>query len=215
MSHDGEKFAWLASVCADPEQPLRLVAGPGFVTIQPHPQGYATVRELRADPCRGWLLSASAVLGLRVGDEVRYPLLCRDARAPVSPNRWQVPAGRCDPGELPLAGARRELVEELGVRGEISSWEDAVHLPGGPEVEYLTLQGTHRFQARWGLVGNTVEFYFPLERVVSSFDAVELFDLEPFGRPVQLFTWEQVQDLAAQNLLAEGTTVIARDFRPR
>lgn len=43
-------------------------------------------------------------------------LLVRQFRLPVSDSLWELCAGRIDPGEKPLAAARRELAEETGLR---------------------------------------------------------------------------------------------------
>jgi 8-oxo-dGTP pyrophosphatase MutT (NUDIX family) len=57
----------------------------------------------------------------------RILLQLRDAHAPVAPNQWGAPGGTVEPGEEPEAGARRELLEETGLRVEGSLalfWHD-------------------------------------------------------------------------------------------
>ncbi|HEY8393289.1 MAG TPA: NUDIX hydrolase [Thermaerobacter sp.] len=46
----------------------------------------------------------------------REVILVRQYREPAGRFLWELPAGRRDPGEEPLAGARRELEEETGLR---------------------------------------------------------------------------------------------------
>ncbi len=47
-------------------------------------------------------------------DEKDRVLLVRQFRLPAGKSLWELPAGRLDPGEKPLATAKRELHEETG-----------------------------------------------------------------------------------------------------
>jgi ADP-ribose pyrophosphatase len=54
-----------------------------------------------------------------VVDDTRKPprvLLLRQYRYPANASLWELPAGRIDRGESPLAAAKRELLEETGFR---------------------------------------------------------------------------------------------------
>jgi ADP-ribose pyrophosphatase len=48
-------------------------------------------------------------------DEKGRVLLARQYRLPARDYLWEIPAGRMDPGETPLRGAKRELKEETGL----------------------------------------------------------------------------------------------------
>jgi ADP-ribose pyrophosphatase len=48
-------------------------------------------------------------------DEKGRVLLARQYRLPAQDYLWEIPAGRMDPGETPLKGAKRELKEETGL----------------------------------------------------------------------------------------------------
>ncbi len=53
---------------------------------------------------------------LLVDDRGRLLLQLRDGRAPVAANQWSMPGGHIESGEHPEAAARRELLEETGLR---------------------------------------------------------------------------------------------------
>jgi ADP-ribose pyrophosphatase len=71
------------------------------------PGGVRAVREV--------VRHRGSVAALAVHDDGRVVLI-RQYRYAVNEEVWEIPAGRLDPGETPLEGARRELEEEVGLR---------------------------------------------------------------------------------------------------
>jgi ADP-ribose pyrophosphatase len=63
-------------------------------------------------------------------DERGRILLVRQYRLPALAALWELPAGRVDEGETPLAAARRELVEETGLRAR--KWRKLVSFYPSP-----------------------------------------------------------------------------------
>ena len=63
------------------------------------------------------------------GDEPRV-LLERQYRYAAQDHLWELPAGRIDPGERALAGAKRELIEETGYRAR--KWKRALFFYASP-----------------------------------------------------------------------------------
>jgi ADP-ribose pyrophosphatase len=63
------------------------------------------------------------------GDEPQV-LLERQFRYAAQDYLWELPAGRIDPGETPLAGAKRELIEETGYRAR--HWRRALFFYASP-----------------------------------------------------------------------------------
>jgi ADP-ribose pyrophosphatase len=51
-------------------------------------------------------------------DKKKRVLLVRQYRLPARQFLWELPAGRVDPGETPLKAAKRELIEETGMRAK-------------------------------------------------------------------------------------------------
>jgi ADP-ribose pyrophosphatase len=63
------------------------------------------------------------------GPQVRV-LLTRQYRYAAGQSLWELPAGRIDPGESPLAAARRELLEETGYTAR--HWKRALWFYSSP-----------------------------------------------------------------------------------
>jgi ADP-ribose pyrophosphatase len=63
------------------------------------------------------------------GDEP-HVLLERQYRYAARSYLWELPAGRIDPGESALAGAKRELIEETGYRAK--KWKRVLHFYASP-----------------------------------------------------------------------------------
>jgi len=70
------------------------------------------------------------VLALQEGDGELRVLLERQYRYAAEQYLWELPAGRIDPGESPLAGAKRELIEETGYRAK--KWKRALFYYASP-----------------------------------------------------------------------------------
>jgi len=64
-----------------------------------------------------------------LGAESRV-LLARQYRYAAADYLWELPAGRIDPGESALAGAKRELLEETGYRAK--NWKRALFFYPSP-----------------------------------------------------------------------------------
>ncbi len=66
-------------------------------------------------------------------------LLVRQYRAPAGREMWEIPAGTVEPGERPLATAKRELLEETGVSAGTWSFLGTVFLTPGYSDERIHL----------------------------------------------------------------------------
>jgi 8-oxo-dGDP phosphatase len=97
--------------------------------------GHVVVRDVLRHP--------GAVAVAAVDDAGRI-LLIRQYRHPVGAYLWEIPAGLLDqPGEDPLACARRELLEEAGVSAE--HWSPLLTLalsPGGTSERITVYRAT-------------------------------------------------------------------------
>ena len=95
--------------------------GPVFTVMTDEVQEPGNVRA-RRDVIR----HSGSIVVLPVDDSARMPrvLLERQYRYAAGRRMWELPAGRIDPGESPLAGAKRELLEETGYSA--AKWERAL-----------------------------------------------------------------------------------------
>jgi ADP-ribose pyrophosphatase len=75
---------------------------------------------------------SGSVVIMAVDDRSREPrvLLARQYRHPAQDYLWELPAGRIDPGESALAGAKRELMEETGYTAQ--RWQRALFFYSSP-----------------------------------------------------------------------------------
>lgn len=75
---------------------------------------------------------SGSVVVLAVDDSGSGPrvLLERQYRYAARDYLWELPAGRIDPGETPLAAGKRELLEETGYRAR--QWKRALHFYSSP-----------------------------------------------------------------------------------
>ena len=95
-----------------------LYRGPWFQVFRDHltepplPGGRRTKRQV---VLREYVRHAGSVVVLPVLDDGRV-VLVRQYRHAVGAFLWELVAGHLDPGEKPLAAARRELTEETGYR---------------------------------------------------------------------------------------------------
>ncbi len=75
---------------------------------------------------------SGSVVVLAIDEHADEPhvLLERQYRYAAEDYLWELPAGRIDPGENALAGAKRELIEETGYRAK--HWKRAVCFYASP-----------------------------------------------------------------------------------
>jgi len=106
-----------------------------ILRILPAPVHVAGLRIAHAVRLRWWRLAGRAVRGCRVlvlNDEGRVLLI----RHSYGSGHWMLPGGGLSAGEDPIAGARRELREEVGM-----ALRDAIQL--GRTDDPLSVHETH------------------------------------------------------------------------
>jgi 8-oxo-dGTP diphosphatase len=78
---------------------------------------------------------------LRAGARGRELLAAQRTRPPETAGRWELPGGKCAPGETLEQAAERELLEELGVRVAVTGALTGVEPIGdGLTLEVVTAE---------------------------------------------------------------------------
>ena len=97
-----------------------------FVTSETvrEPSGVTARRDIVRHP------GSVVVLGVDRSEAEPRILLERQYRYAANKVMWELPAGRIDPGETPLQGAKRELIEETGYRAR--KWSKAMYFYVSP-----------------------------------------------------------------------------------
>lgn len=124
---------------------------------------------------------SGSVVIMAVDDRAAEPrvLLCRQYRHPADDYLWELPAGRIDAGEDPVAGARRELEEETGYTA--ARWKRALFYWASPGFLDETMSvylatGLRRGQARPEEDENIAIRMVPLSRLVDGIMAGRVRD---------------------------------------
>ncbi len=94
------------------------------------PNGKTSTREMTRH------CGASAIVTLDAENRV---VLERQWRAPAGGAFWEIPAGKIDPGEDPLATAQRELEEEAGLTARRWTYLGTIHNAIGYSDEHIEI----------------------------------------------------------------------------
>lgn len=118
-----------------PQQDRRVRVSGSRVVYQA-PVFYVTTEQVR-EPSgvtarRDVVRHPGSVVIMPLDETARKPrvLLIQQYRYAAGRDLWEFPAGRIDPGETPLAGAKRELIEETGYRAR--EWKRALYFYSSP-----------------------------------------------------------------------------------
>jgi ADP-ribose pyrophosphatase len=118
-------------------------------------------------------------------------LLERQYRHPVRRVMLEIPAGKIDPGEEPLACAQRELLEETGYRAREWARAGSLHVAVGCSDEVI-----HLFFARG------------LQAGAQQLDHGELIDVQSMGEA-------ELDALAARGAITDSKTLFALQWLQR
>jgi ADP-ribose pyrophosphatase len=111
-------------------------------------------------------------------------LLVRQYRLPADQYLWELPAGKIDEGENALQAARRELIEETGLRAK--KWKKLAFFYPSP-----------------GYVGETMTIYLATELTEGAAKPMEDERIE-----TRWFGKKELQDLIRANKIKDAKTMI-------
>jgi ADP-ribose pyrophosphatase len=147
------------------------------------------VTEVKAHDRTGWKINRSVVN--HRGSAVMMPvdsrnrvLLVRQYRLPAGRYLWELPAGKIDEGESVLRTAKRELIQETGLRAK--KWKKLVAFYPSP-----------------GYVEEKMTIFLATELTQGESQPMEDERIE-----TRWFTKKEIRDLIATNQILDGKTMI-------
>lgn len=149
-----------------------------------------SVTENEASDKTGWSLKRNVVrhrgsaVMMAVDHDDRV-MLVKQYRLPADRYLWELPAGKIDEGETPLAAARRELVEETGLRAK--KWKKLVEFYPSP-----------------GFLEEKMTIY-----LATDLKAGESQPMEDERIETKWFTKKELRDAVRTNKIKDAKTMIA------
>jgi ADP-ribose pyrophosphatase len=147
------------------------------------------VTEDEAEDRSGWKMKRSVVRHngsavMMAVDAKNRVMLVRQYRLPADQMLWELPAGKTDEGETVLQAARRELIEETGLRAR--KWKKLVSFFPSP-----------------GYVEEKMTIFLATELTAGESQPMEDERIE-----TRWFTKKEIRDLIASNKILDAKTMI-------
>lgn len=147
------------------------------------------VTEDEAEDKTGWKIKRSVVRHsgsavMMAVDEKNRVLLVRQYRLPANQYLWELPAGKTDEGETVLQAAKRELIEETGVRAK--KWKKLVSFFPSP-----------------GYVEEKMTIFLATDLTLGESQPMEDERIE-----TRWFTKKEIRDLTVSNKILDAKTMV-------
>jgi len=151
--------------------------------------GLFRVTEDQAEDRTGWKMKRSVVRHhgsavMMAVDEKNRVMLVRQYRLPAGQYLWELPAGKMDEGETALQAAKRELIEETGLRAK--TWKKLTTFFPSP-----------------GYVEEKMTIYLATDLTQGEAQPMEDERIE-----TRWFTKKELRDLIASNKILDAKTMI-------
>ena len=151
--------------------------------------GLFRVTEDQAEDRTGWKMKRSVVRHhgsavMMAVDEKNRLMLVRQYRLPAGQYLWELPAGKMDEGETALQAAKRELIEETGLRAK--TWKKLTTFFPSP-----------------GYVEEKMTIYLATDLTQGEAQPMEDERIE-----ARWFTKKELRDLIASNKILDAKTMI-------